>query len=119
MGREFLFDFDGFQFLGLVVFRVLPRPECQLAGLASPRASVRAYLSDGEAGVTLVVFLASSLQSRWISTTLGFALIWATAGLVKLSPICSGLFSKSWRFPEFLTLQGLREGHHISHISEV
>ena len=62
--RSFLFDFEGFQFLGLADFLVLPRPECQLAGLASPRASVFAFWSDGEAGVTLVVFffLASSFS---------------------------------------------------------
>ena len=43
--RGFLLDLERFQFLGLVDFLVLPRPECQLAGLASPRASVLAYLS--------------------------------------------------------------------------
>ena len=41
--REFILDFERFQFLGLVDFLVLPRPECQQAGLASPRASVLAF----------------------------------------------------------------------------
>ena len=33
-------------------------------------------------------------QSQWISTTLGLTLVWATARLIKLSPISSGLFSE-------------------------
>ena len=75
--REFLIDFEGFQFPGLVDFIVLPLPECQLAGLPSPRASVFAVWSDGEAGVTLVVFLASSLSESmdfydfWVCCYLG------------------------------------------------
>ena len=52
------------------------------------------FWSNGEAGVTLVVFLALSLQGRWISTTFGFALICVTVRLVKFSPIFSGLFLK-------------------------
>ena len=48
--REFRFDFEGFQFLGLVNFLVLPRPERQLARLASPRTSDLVFWSDGEAG---------------------------------------------------------------------
>ena len=58
--RGILLDLDGFRFLGLVDFLVLPRPECQPAGLASPRESVRTDLSVGEAGVTLVDFPAGS-----------------------------------------------------------
>ena len=52
----------GFQDFGLVDFLVLPRPECQPAGLASPRASVLACLSDGEASETRVDFLAGSFS---------------------------------------------------------
>ena len=64
--RKFLGDFllvgGGLLDFALVVFRVLPRPQCQLAGLASPRDLVLVYMSDGEAGVTLVVFLAYSFS---------------------------------------------------------
>ena len=45
--REFIFDFEGYQFLGLVHFLVLRWPECLLAGLASPRAPVLAFWKDG------------------------------------------------------------------------
>ena len=47
---------------GLVDVPVLPRPECRLAGLASLRTSVLVCLSDGEAGETLVDFLAGSFS---------------------------------------------------------
>ena len=74
--RKFLGDFllfgGGSGDLALVVFRVFPRPHCQLAGLATPRDLVLVHLSDGEAGVTPVVFLADSFQSRRISTICWF-----------------------------------------------
>ena len=64
--RKFLGDFPlvggGLLDFALVDFRVLPRPQCQLAGLASPRDLVLVFMSDGEAGVTLVVFLAYSVS---------------------------------------------------------
>ena len=73
--RKFLGDFllvgGGLLDFALVDFRVLPRPQCQLAGLASPRDLVLVYLSYGEAGVTLVVFLAYSF-----SGSVGFYEIW-------------------------------------------
>ena len=58
----FLLVGGGLLDFALVVFLVLPRPQCQLAGLASPRDLVLVSLSDGEAGVTLVVFLAYSFS---------------------------------------------------------
>ena len=59
---DFLLVDGGLLDFALVDFRVLPRPQCQLAGLASPRDLVLVYMSDGEAGVTLVVFLAYSFS---------------------------------------------------------
>ena len=48
--REFhgvlLLDFGGLQDFENVDFLVIPRPECQLAGLVSPRDSVVAHLSN-------------------------------------------------------------------------
>ena len=81
-----------FQDFGLVDFLVLPRPECQLAGLASPRASVLACLSDGEAGETLVDFLAGSLSGPMDFYEFWVNVVWATARQAKVSPISSGLF---------------------------
>ena len=42
--RGFLWVCGCSQVLGLVVFPVLPKPECQLAGLAAPRTSDLAFL---------------------------------------------------------------------------
>ena len=77
MRGDFLLVCGRLQNVELVVFLFLLRLECQLAGLASPRASVLAYLSDGEAGVTLAVFLASSFSESidfydfWVCICLG------------------------------------------------
>jgi hypothetical protein len=59
---DFLLVGGGLVDFALVDFRVLPRPQCQLIGLASPRDVVLVFMSDGEAGVTLVVFLAYSVS---------------------------------------------------------
>ena len=53
---------EGFWFFALVVFLVLPRQQGQLAGLASPRALVLAYLSDCGPGFALVVFPCGSFS---------------------------------------------------------
>ena len=89
---NFYWFVESFNFLIFVVFPVLPRPECQLAGLASPWDSALTCLSDGESGVTLVGFLASPFAESRDSYDFGFALIWAAARLVKFSPMFSGLF---------------------------
>ena len=59
---DFLLVGGGLLVFALVDLRVLPRPQCQLAGPASPRDSVLGFVADGEAGVTLVVFLAYSVS---------------------------------------------------------
>ena len=64
--RKFLGDFllvgGGLLDFAFVDLRVPPRPQCLLAGLASPRDLLLVFMSDGEAGVTLVVFLAYSVS---------------------------------------------------------
>ena len=58
----FLLAGGGLLDFALVVLLFLPRPQCQVAGLASPRDLVLVCMIDGEAGVTLVVFLAYSVS---------------------------------------------------------
>ena len=55
---NFYWFVESFNFETFVVFLVLPRPECQLAGLASPRRSHLVFWSDGKAGWTLEDFVA-------------------------------------------------------------
>ena len=62
-----------------------------MAGLVSPRDSVVAFLIDGKAGVTLCVFLASSLQSQDVYDFWG-CILFGDSRLVKLSLMFSGLF---------------------------
>ena len=92
---EFLLILKGFQFLGLVDLLVLARPECQLAGLVSPRDSVLTCLSNGEIGVTHVDFLADffsesmDLYECWVDTCFG-----QRRGSLNYRPFPSRSFSK-------------------------
>ena len=65
-------------------------------------------------------FSGELLQSRWISTTFGFALIWATARLIRFPPICCGLVLEELALPGASYLAAVfGDGNHILHISVV
>ena len=64
-------------------------------------------------------FSGELLQSRWIPTIFVFALIWATARLVKFSPMFNGLFSEELAPLGLLSCRGFGDGDYILHFSEV